>query len=54
MDRPEIIANKGYETFGEHFFNKGVADTISVLKDMGMPAEKIAEVHARLDAKKSQ
>ena len=54
MDRPEIIANKGYETFGEHFFNKGVADTISVLKDMGMPAEKIAEVQARLDAKKSQ
>ena len=24
MDRPEIIANKGYETFGEHFFNAGV------------------------------
>ena len=23
MDRPEIIANKGYETFGEHFFNAG-------------------------------
>ena len=24
MDRPEIIANKGYETFGEHYFNAGI------------------------------
>ena len=48
MDSPEAIANKGYETFGEHFFNKGVADTISVLKDMGLSAEQIAEVQARL------
>jgi hypothetical protein len=24
MDRPEIMANKGYESFGEHFFNEGV------------------------------
>ena len=24
MDSPEAIANKGYETFGEHFFNAGV------------------------------
>ena len=54
MDRPEIIANKGYETFGEHFYNKGVASTISVLKDMGMSAEKIAEVQARIDANKPQ
>ena len=23
MDSPEAIANKGYETFGEHFFNAG-------------------------------
>ena len=23
MDRPEIIANKGYETFAEHFVNVG-------------------------------
>ena len=23
MDRPEIMANKGYESFGEHFFNEG-------------------------------
>ena len=35
MDSPEAIANKGYETFGEHFFNKGVADTISVFRDLG-------------------
>ena len=58
MDRPEIIANKGYETFGEHFFNKGeaqgVANTISVLKDMGMPAEQIAEVQARLAEMKNK
>ena len=24
MDRPEIIANKGYETFAEHFVNEGI------------------------------
>ena len=24
MDRPEIIANKGYETFAEHFVNVGI------------------------------
>ncbi len=24
MDRPEIVANKGYETFAEHFVNEGV------------------------------
>ncbi len=23
MDRPEIVANKGYETFAEHFVNVG-------------------------------
>ena len=23
MDSPEAIANKGYESFGEHFFNAG-------------------------------
>jgi len=24
MDRPEIVANKGYETFAEHFVNEGI------------------------------
>lgn len=24
MDSPEAIANKGYETFAEHFVNEGV------------------------------
>ena len=23
MDSPEALKNKGYETFGEHFFNAG-------------------------------
>ena len=40
MDSPEAIANKGYETFGEHFFNKGVADTINVFRDLGVSPEK--------------
>ena len=24
MDRPEIVANKGYETFAEHYVNEGI------------------------------
>ena len=31
--------------------SKGHADAIGILKDMGFPAEQIAEVQARLDAK---
>ena len=58
MDSPEAIANKGYETFGEHFFNKGeaqgVANTISVFRDLGVPPEKIVEAQARLDAMKNK
>ena len=54
MDSPEAIAKKGYETFGEHFYNKGVADTISVFRDLGVSPEKIAEAQAQLAAKKSQ
>ncbi|WP_290728594.1 Rpn family recombination-promoting nuclease/putative transposase [Fibrobacter sp. UBA3629] len=54
MDRPEIIANKGYETFGEHFFNageaKGVSNAISVFEELGVSPEKIAEAKARLSA----
>jgi hypothetical protein len=33
--------------------SKGHADAIGILKDMGFPAEQIAEVQARLDAKGS-
>ena len=58
MDSPEAIANKGYETFGEHFFNKGEAkgqtDTINIFRDLGVPPEKIAEAQARLDAMKNK
>ncbi len=54
MDRPEIIANKGYETFGEHFFNageaKGVSNAISVFEKLGVSPEKIAEAKAMLAA----
>ena len=28
MDRPEIVANKGYETFAEHFVNVGIEQGI--------------------------
>jgi len=28
MDRPEIVANKGYETFAEHFVNEGIKQGI--------------------------
>ena len=52
MDRPEIIANKGYETFGEHFFNageaKGESNAISVFEKLGVSPEKIAEAKAML------
>ena len=51
MDRPEIMANKGYETFAEHYVNKGHADAISVMQDIGLSSEQIAEVKARLEAK---
>ena len=33
---------------------KGHADAISVMQDMGLPPEKIAEAKARLDALKKQ
>jgi hypothetical protein len=52
--RPEIIANKGYETFGEHFFNageaKGESNAISVFEKLGVSPEKIAEAKAMLAA----
>lgn len=43
-----IAAEARGEARGE---SKGHADAIGILKDMGFPAEQIAEVQARLDAK---
>jgi hypothetical protein len=45
MDSPEAIANKGYETFGEHFFNKGeakgITEGIDILKSLGVSDDLI-------------
>lgn len=50
MDSPEAIANKGYETFGEHFMKKGESNAISVFEKLGVSPEKIAEAKAMLAA----
>ena len=54
MDRPEIVAKRGYETFAEHYVRVGReeerADTETVLREMGLSEEKIAEAQARLEA----
>lgn len=54
MDRPEIVAKRGYETFAEHYVNVGIkrnqADTATVLREMGLSEEQIAEAQARLEA----
>lgn len=50
MDRPEIVANRGYETFAEHYVNKGHNDAISAMQDVGLSPEQIAEVKARIEA----
>ena len=54
MDRPEIVAKRGYETFAEHYVRVGreenQADTVTVLREMGLSEEKIAEAQARLEA----
>ena len=54
MDSPEAIANKGYETFGEHFFNagkeKGVEQErekmVNFLRSKGVSEEIISEALA--------
>lgn len=57
MDRPEIMANKGYESFGEHFFNEGVkkerernealdAKRADYLRSIGVSEENIATMFA--------
>ena len=54
MDSPEAIANKGYETFGEHFFNAGAkkerekndardAKMAEFFRSKGVPEEIISE-----------
>ena len=59
MDRPEIVAKRGYETFAEHYMNAGIkkgkeegqSDTFNILRDMGLLSEQqIAEAKARLEA----
>ena len=54
MDRPEIVAKRGYETFAEHYVRVGHEeereDTVTVLREMGLSEEKIAEAKARLEA----
>ena len=58
MDRPEIVANRGYETFAEHYVNVGIkkcreedsADIEIVLREMGLSEEQIAQAQAKLEA----
>ena len=62
MDRPEIVANRGYETFAEHYVNVGIkkgveqerveniTDTKTVLREMGLSEEQIAQAQAKLEA----
>ena len=63
MDRPEIVAKRGYETFAEHYMNAGIkkgkeegkaegqSDAFNILRDMGLLSEQqIAEAKAKLEA----
>ena len=70
MDRPEIVAKRGYETFAEHYMNAGIKkgeekgeikglakghdDAIKVMQDMGFPEQQIAEAKARLEAMQNE
>ena len=66
MDRPEIVAKRGYETFAEHYMNAGIKkgeekgitkghdDAIKVLQDMGLSEQQIAEAKARLEAMQNE
>lgn len=63
MDRPEIVAKRGYETFAEHYMNagikkgeeKGQSDAFNILRDMGLFSEQqIAEAKARLETLKTE
>ena len=54
MDRPEIVAKRGYETFAEHYVRVGreenQADTVTVLRKKGLSEEMIAEIQSELEA----
>ena len=58
MDRPEIVARRGYETFAEHYVNVGVkrerdenrADTETVLREEGLSEEMIEKIQSKLEA----
>ena len=52
MDSPEAVANKGYESFAEHFISVGEDKAISVLQNMGLSDEQIAEFKAKFAALK--
>ena len=48
MDRPEIVAKRGYETFAEHYVKKGHEeereDTVTVLREEGLSEEMITSL----------
>ena len=62
MDRPEIVAKRGYETFAEHYVRVGREegreqerlenknDTMTVLRKKGLSEEMIAEIQSELEA----
>ena len=54
MDRPEIVAKRGYETFAEHYVRVGHEkerdDTLTVLRKKGLSEEMIAEIQSELEA----
>ena len=58
MDRPEIVAKRGYETFAEHYVNVGIqkgreesrVDTETVLREEGLSEEMIEKIQSKLKA----
>ena len=47
MDRPEIIANKGYETFAEHFVNVGIEKGVQQEREKNESRDKKIEEFLR-------
>ena len=52
MDRPEIVANKGYETFAEHFVNEGIKQGIE--KGTLQEREKADAENAARDSRREE
>ena len=54
MDRPEIVAKRGYETFAEHYVKKGHEeereDMVTVLREEGLSKEMIEKIQSKLEA----